>query len=666
MVRKTLYFAIPYLLGFIISSVTYYDNVIMIILLIAIVGIGVLIKIFKLGFKPSILCGTGFILGFLVYSNYVVTTVDYIKQFNNQKIFFGGEVMEINDYSEDMSSYIVDGTINGKTKSKIYIYTNTIQCLYGDTLLFECTPNEITSDYLFNSKEYYNSKGIYLQAYSTENLKVIHNNDIKSRFVRKLNTYRNDTISTFKRNMSKEGSALLSAILFGDKSDISKSDRNSITRSGISHMIAVSGLHLAILTSMLDFFLKLIDKKCEIPKFIHFIIYESFSFLFIALVGFPISAVRTFIMLSISKMAVLFARQSDLLNTLSLTAMVMVTFEPYLINNSSFLLSVSGVFGVGVFSNYILDGTNINGFIKGILSTTFTTLCIFPVSVMFFDEVSIISPISNIVCLPLCEISLISGFLTFILSGKIPILNKVLLKLADLSCKLIIYFCKMFSKIPISSVSNGYDILKYVTITILIISIIGYGLFKNKSILLKIVSSGIALTIMITCLFNSYQNDKIKVAILGKSTYKAMVISYNGDINIIDFSKNYKTAEYVQKYCKQFGLYRVNSLTFTKRAYQTIGVYDSLLKDISIGRVNLPKDTYLRNGQTVLNILPTYIDVKDYKYLYDYGAFTITVYDNCSFDLTINGKTQTFITEEYNLIFESNLNGFFNVRDLKL
>ncbi|MGN1411165.1 MAG: ComEC/Rec2 family competence protein [Oscillospiraceae bacterium] len=666
MVRKTLYFAIPYLLGLVCNSLTYYDNLLMLFLVITIVGIGVLIKVFKLGFKRSILCGTGFIVGFLVYSNYMVTTADYIKKFNHQDIFFSGKVIEINEYSGDMSSYVVDGTINGKTKSKIYLYTNNINCSYGDTLLFECNPTEIVNDYLFNSKDYYNSKGIYLQTYSTKNLKVIPSNDIKSKFIRRLNSYRDDTISIFRKNMSKDGSSLLSAILFGDKSDLSKSDKNNITRSGISHMVAVSGLHLAILTSMLDFFLKLIDKKFEIPKLINFIIYESFSFLFVALVGFPISAVRTLIMLSISKMAILFARQSDVLNTLSLTAMIMVTFEPYLIGNASFLLSISGVFGIGVFSNYILDGINMNRFIKGVLTTAFTTLCIFPVSVMFFDEISIISPISNIVCFPLCEIALISGFLTFLLGGKILILNKILLKVADLSCNLIIYFCKTFSKVPMSNVSNGYDILQYVSIAILIISIIGYGMFKDRKLLLKIISFGITSTIMITYLFNSYENDKIKVAILGKSTYKAMVISYNNDVNIIDFSKNYKTTEYIQKYCKQFGFYKVNSLTFTKRAYQTMNVYDSLLQDVSIKRINVPKGTYFRDGQKVLTVSPTYIDVKNYKYIYDYGTFTITVYDNYSFDLTINGKTQTFITEEYNIIFESNLNGFFNVRDLKL
>lgn len=385
MVRKALYITIPYLIGFVCCSLIYdyKKDILIYVIMFSIIGTVALIKIFKFTFKKSVLCATSLIIGFLIYSNYRVSTVDYIiNRYNNQDIIFTGKVIDFNDYSSDMSSYIVDGTINEETTSKIYLYITSIDCSYGDTISFKCTLTDFTNDYLFNTKQYYNSKGIYLETYSISDLKVTHNFDFKSRFIRKLNSYRNDTISIFKKFMSKDGSSMLSAILFGDKSDLAKDSKNALNRSGISHMIAVSGLHLAILTSMLDFILKLIDRFIEVPKILNFLIYEIFSILFVALVGFPISAVRTLIMLSISKSAILFVRQSDILNTLSLTTLIMITTEPYLINNVSFLLSISGVFGIGVFSNYILKDFKLNNFIKGVISTVFTTICVFPISIL--------------------------------------------------------------------------------------------------------------------------------------------------------------------------------------------------------------------------------------------------------------------------------------------
>lgn len=282
------------------------------------------------------------------------------------------------------------------------------------------------------------------------------------------------------------------------------------------------------------------------------------------------------------------------------------------------------------------------------------------------NTISIISPISNIVCLSLCEISLISGFLVFLSGGKILLLNRILLYIADISCNLIIKFCDAISKISITNVPTGYDCLKYSTIATIIVCVICYGIFKNRKFLLKILSLGIVSTLIITCAVKSYDDNKLKIAILGKSTYKVMVISYKNDVHIIDFSKNYKTAKYVEKYCKQFGLYKINSISFLKKGYQTMSMYNTLLKNVSVTHINVPLNTYFRKNQTILSKTPNYIDTLNKRYLYNYDTFSITVYNDNSFDITINDSTQTFTTDEYNIIFESNLNGFFYVRDLRL
>lgn len=668
MTRKSLYIAIPYILGFVVCYILYKSIYLYIGVAFSFAITFLLIFVFKLGIKESILCETSFIVGTLIFSNYMITNVDYLKKYQDVEVSYIGKVIQVNDYSSDTSSYILDGYINGNTKARLYIYTNSIGCLYGDNVSFECTTKDFTNEYLFNSKQYYNSKGIYLQGSDIHNLQVNHiDDDFIYNLVRNLQDYREKIVGTFKLYMSKSGASLLSAMLFGDKSDLSKYDKNSLMRSGIGSLVAVSGLHLVILTSVLKFFLEYLETKdLALPHCIKFIIYEVFMLMFIIVVGFPISAVRTFIMLSISNMGILFVRKSDTLNTLSITSMIMISLQPYLIGNVSFLLSVVGVFGIGVLSPYLTKDLKYPKFIKDILSTVITTLCIVPICLIFFDEVSIIMPLTNIVCLPLCEISIVCGFLVFVTGGRILILTKLLLCVADICCKIMIYICRIISKIPFSNIPTDYNILIYLSIICVLICIVCYAIFKNEkytivSILTSVLIMGITLIGI-----QEYQQSILRVALLGNSKYQVMIISYHGDTNIIDFSKNYKTSTYVQTYCKRYGINNINSITMLKKAYQSITMYDVQLKDYKVSAINVPNGTYLRSDCSVLGVVPNRIDVESSKYMYSYDDFDITIYKDTSFEVTHNGVTETFNTQEFNVEVDYYLNkGFFEVRSLK-
>jgi hypothetical protein len=152
---------------------------------------------------------------------------------------------------------------------------------------------------------------------------------------------------------------------------------------------------------------------------------------------------------------------------------------------------------------------------------------------------------------------------------------------------------------------------------------------------------------------------------MGNSAYKVMVISYQGDINVVDFSKNYKTSTYVQKYLKQFGYSRVSSVTFLKKAYQSMVMYDTQLKDYPIESVNVPQGTYLRDDYTILGVSPTQIDFQNSKLVYSYGDYSITIYTNGDFEVSYNNITETFNAQEVNTILEYYNYGNFKVKELK-
>lgn len=664
MVRKSLYISIPYIIGFLTSYFLYDSNYIYISVLVSLVVLGILIFIIKLGLKPSILCETSFLVGLIVFSNYILTNVDYLNNYENTTLDFTGTITEITEYT-DMSSYVLDGNINNH-RVKLSLYTNTLNCSYGDNITLTGTVNKITGNYLFNSEQYYSSKGIYLEINEFSNLHITYNSNIIINTVRSLQQYRNTVIDTFKFNMSKTGASLLTAILFGDKSDLSKDDKNSLICSGLGSLIAVSGFHLAVLTSLLNLLFKLLDKNdIPPPKIVKFLIYESFMIMFITVVDFPISAVRTFIMLSISNMAGLLLRKADTLTTLTTTSVIMVSIEPYLIGNVSFLLSVMGVFGIGVLSPYITKDLKTPKFIKGILSIVITTMCTLLISSIFFDEVSILSPITNIVCIPLCEISLICGFLVFILGGKTTFLTKIILFIADISCRGIVYICEIFSKLSWGNVPTGYSILIYILIICAIMCILSYGIFKDVKHLIIIMIESVLIFILSLNVIKYVENNTLKITIMGNSQYQVMVISYHNDVNIIDFSKNYNTSTYVQKYLKRYGNNKISSITFFKKAYQSMLMYDVQLKDYSVGTINVPIGTNIRNDYTILEVSPIQQNLKDGKLVYYYDDFIITVYSNKSFEISSNAMVDYFNPQNINTTLEYYNKSKFTVKELK-
>jgi hypothetical protein len=162
-----------------------------------------------------------------------------------------------------------------------------------------------------------------------------------------------------------------------------------------------------------------------------------------------------------------------------------------------------------------------------------------------------------------------------------------------------------------------------------------------------------------------FENNTFRVVTMGNSAYRVMAISYQEDINIVDFSKNYKTSTYVQKYLKQFGYDKVSSVTFLKKAYQSMTMYNTQLKDYCVGSVNVPQGTYLEDGYTILGVSPTQVEFQNSKLVYDYEDFSITVYTTGEFEISCNGNVETFNAQEANTILEYYNYGNFKVKELK-
>ena len=197
-----------------------------------------------------------------------------------------------------------------------------------------------------------------------------------------------------------EVSGFVRALISGDTSRIASSFRADLSDSGLSHVVSVSGMHLAFLAGILMLF---------VPKRIGpFIIIPTIWF-FAAMTGFSPSALRAAIMLSITLLAPLFGRDSNPLNSLAAALILILTANPYAAGSLSFMLSFLATLGLLLFSSRLTDlmvkplpeGVHravrpIASAISVSLSATVLTL---PVLAVYMGRVSLISPISNLACI---------------------------------------------------------------------------------------------------------------------------------------------------------------------------------------------------------------------------------------------------------------------------
>lgn len=189
---------------------------------------------------------------------------------------------------------------------------------------------------------------------------------------------------------------LYAALFFA--STLSKELRESISNLGVSHLLAISGFHLGLLSfllfSILQLPFKMIYSRCcpyrEVGRDI-FIIVGSLLFIYMAYLHFPASLLRAFMMFLIAYL--IFDRGLKVISmqTLLISVLLLVAFFPRLLFSLGFFLSVSGVFYIFL---YIESFKRVNKFLELFLLSIWIYLMMLPLSVYLFSSFSIYHPLS--------------------------------------------------------------------------------------------------------------------------------------------------------------------------------------------------------------------------------------------------------------------------------
>ncbi|MFH1643455.1 MAG: ComEC/Rec2 family competence protein [Patescibacteria group bacterium] len=283
---------------------------------------------------------------------------------------------------------------------------------YGDKLKIIGKLQEPENFEGFDYKKYLWYKNIFGIMYQTE-INLIAKDQANS--VKKiLFSIKNRLKDSLNRIIHMPESAFMEALLFGDESNISETWKEKLNMTGTRHIAAVSGMNITILVFILFDFLLLIG----LWKDHAFYVSIFFIISYVSMTGASPSVVRAGIMSILYLLSQYFGRGVNGLRILVIALFFMLFSNPFLIHDIGFQLSFLALTGI-IYVQPILfkifkifpKKFEIRNNLSGTLSAQVFTL---PIIIYNFGRISLISPFSNILILPLLPFITIFGFIVAI------------------------------------------------------------------------------------------------------------------------------------------------------------------------------------------------------------------------------------------------------------
>lgn len=387
--------------------------------------------------------------------------------------------------------------------------------------------------WLFNQKKQLLSNGITNKLQVTKVISVFEQCDTPRQFLpKKIQTHLQKKITSAIPDSS--AAAILSALLLGETSLLSKDITADYSVAGVVHILAVSGMHVALIYELILFILKLVFRKKR--KWLTFLLAISLLWGYGAITGFSASVVRACCMFSFFVLSDCFLLSRNTGNTIAGSTLLILYFQPFLIFNLGFLLSLSAVLGIVVIhpllmrfwytenkiGYYLISSTSIT------LSATITTL---PITLYIFHSFPTYFIAANLILVPWSTLIMYLG-IAFMFLSEIPILGDSITFLLNVSTTSMNQFIHLIHLLPKAQISNiNFNQVQLILAYLIILSITLYVYFKWKQTLH--LTGMVSLLFIYSCyevpnkssfLFTYYQSNLLLI-----STEKEIILACNDD-----------------------------------------------------------------------------------------------------------------------------------------
>ncbi len=312
-------------------------------------------------------------------------------------------------------------------EEKIIVYfkkDSTLQLSYGSVIIFKKQIQEIKNSGnpgSFDYKLYCHFNGISGQVYLDNNEFILLNHTERNWFYSFILDTRSWVISQLQKFLRGEKvQGLAEALLIGYKEDLDKDLVQAYANTGVVHVIAISGLHLGLIYWLLLLITKPLSRKKTLI-WIRLIIILSSLWIFSILAGAQPSVLRSAVMFSFIAWGSVVQRSASIFNTLSLSAFVLLCYNPFWLWDAGFQLSYAAVLSIVVFFkpiyNWFCFENRLLDLVWKLMAVTVAAqLLTLPVSIYHFHQLPTLFLLTNMVAVPLSSLILFGEILLCVFS----------------------------------------------------------------------------------------------------------------------------------------------------------------------------------------------------------------------------------------------------------
>ena len=434
----------------------------------------------------------------------------------------------------------------------------------------------------FDAKSYYTSHGISGAVNEVAEFSITEVGEYPLSY--KIKDFRQSIARRIISNSNADTGGLLCALLLGEKDYLPVGTKLDFSRIGISHILALSGMHLAILSvglTKLLIFLRVGKKSATL-------ITVFFTAAYMILTGLSLSVMRAGFMLIISSLLFLLARGRDSMTSLFLSVFIICIIEPYAIFDISLWLSAFATLGIVVMSEYQSQKYSKQSFLKWIvtsfLASFFAIAATFAITTLKFDGTSLLAPISTLIFSVLVETFIYVGLVLLAL-GDFMIIRYPFIFIGNL----IIELSKLLSDFDWVYISTNFAVIEILSLIFTLFFFLFFILeIKRKK---TVICALIGLLCGIFCLsailtFSKQSNDSITYY---NTTDDRIVFVDEGEILAIDIATYSKGSAYsLYADIANNNLTKIDKYVITHYSYYLDEAIETLSETLLIRKLYIP------------------------------------------------------------------------------
>jgi len=486
---------------------------------------------------------------------------------------------------------------------------------YGDLVRAQgmvTAPRAVRNPGGFNYKKYLNRQGVYaILRQRSEDLFLIKSGDegnvIRREIIMPVKKIAEERINA---SFGKEEAEILKAVLIGEREGINPEIREAFTKSGIIHILAVSGLHVGFVV----FFLVCTAKIFSIRRTVLFYLLVPCLLLYVILTGARPPVIRASLMTAIIFLGYIVQRKSDAYNSLGVAALLILFWKPSELFNPGFLLSFTAVVALVFFGSLVRNSVQVkinqkavDYAIKYIIYSVLVSAGILfvtsPITGFYFSRISVLSILLNFIFIP--GFGIIIGLTVLSLLGGVIFqsLAQLFNEIAERILQLLIELSRFSSELPVGTFTISRE--EWFLLTVSMFSATVFYLMRKTDFVKRTVI--IMLTALNFLMWGSLyfrSNGKLELVFFDVGQGDACLIRFPAGDNIVvdtgvkidDFTA---AQSHILPYFMRNGIRRISRIILSHNHADHTGGCQTILKECTVDEIVIGDTSFVPGNKSL-------------------------------------------------------------------